>query len=134
MKAETIVLSCVLASSFLFLTVFNKEGKVEVCRIVFDPPGLEPDDEVIEICNYGGRAIDLNGWRLSDGEGEYTLPSDTMLKAGESLTLTGREFNPTRKTRGVFLSNKSDCVRLFNNDNEIIDDWCWKNSPEVRRH
>lgn len=77
-----------------------------------NPSGSEPDNEWIKLCNRGSEDADIGGWTLSDGEGTYTIPSGTTLKAGECLKIPGDEYNPTGDTQDLFLANSGEEVVL----------------------
>ena len=45
-------------------------------------------DEYIVFTNTGSRSLDVSGWTVSDASSHtYTIPSDTTIGAGETLTL-----------------------------------------------
>jgi hypothetical protein len=98
---------------------------VVITDVIYDPPGPEPDDELIKLCNQGSSAVDIGGWRLTDGEGTYTIPSGTTLTAGSSWSVFGSTYNPTRYTQGLYLANSHDKVILFNKDGIKIDEYHW---------
>jgi beta-lactamase superfamily II metal-dependent hydrolase len=82
--------------------------------------------ECITIRNTGDTASDLGGWTISDGEGNYTFPSGTLVAAGATHTVCMETYNPTRYTRGLYLNNDSDCVLLFAPGSwETVDSVCW---------
>jgi len=60
---------------------------VVINEIMYDPPNNEPDKEWVELYNYDTTAIDLGGWILSDGEGEYVIPFGTTIAADSYLVL-----------------------------------------------
>lgn len=102
----------------------NASVDVEICRVVYDPTGPEPDNEVITLCNKGG-AIDLGGWVLSDGEGSYVIPEGTVLSAEGEWSIYGSTYNPSRNPKGLFLNNRHDEVLLLNPKGELADVYAW---------
>lgn len=98
---------------------------VVICEVIYDPPGQEPDDELIKLCNQGSSAADIGGWRLTDGEGTYTIPSGTIITAGGSWSVFGYTYNPTRYTKGLYLANSHDEVILYDKDGNKVDEHSW---------
>lgn len=103
----------------------NTSVRVEICRVIYDPPGPEPDNERITLCNNGDASIDIGGWMLSDGEGNYTLSAGTILKAHGRWSVTGATYNPPGDPKGLFLNNKHDEVLVFNPQGELMDIYAW---------
>jgi len=106
------------------------QATVRITRVYPNPPGgdrpdPEPWKEWIEICNKGGSSIDISGWSLTDEEGFYYFPSDTVLNSvGEEtacLKVTGREYNPSGDVHDLFLSNSGDEVILRNKEGKEVD-------------
>lgn len=98
---------------------------VVICGLIYDPSGPEPDDEQIALCNEGPSSVDLTGWSIRDNSGLYILPHGTRIESGTQWVVFGTTFNPTRYTHGVYLSNKGDLVRLFDNDGTEVDCRSW---------
>ena len=66
------------APPLLAQVVFNE--------IMFNPLSGRGDDEYVELFNRGPDAVNLGGWRLSDGI-SMLFPSNTVLSAGEYLVI-----------------------------------------------
>lgn len=72
-----------------------------------------------EITNPSAKMIDLSGWRLAAGAGQWTLPAQTTLAAGKSLVIA-RDAATLRAKFGItaleipqfFLNPNSDTLRL----------------------
>ena len=96
-----------------------------ICGVVYDPPGKEPDDEMIQICNSGSKPVSIGSWIISDGEGSYTIPSGTLIQGGENWKVFGATYNPTAYKRGLYLANSGDCITLFDDQKNEIDSRCW---------
>jgi hypothetical protein len=98
---------------------------IEICEVIYDPPGEEPDDEKITLCNRGSNDVIIGGWRLSDDEGSYTIPSGTKIISGGEWSVFGSTYNPTGYTKGLFLANSKDSVTLFNLEGNVVDTYSW---------
>jgi hypothetical protein len=59
-------------------------------EILYDPPGLDADQEWLEIYNVTGVALDLGGWAIGDEEtvdgpeGMYRFPAGAILAVGDA--------------------------------------------------
>jgi len=125
----------------LFFAGFNHDGEiipytinykieyltydVVICDVLYDPPGPEPDNEFIKLCNQGSSTVDIGDWRLTDGEGTYIIPSGTILTADSSWSVFGSTYNPTSYTQGLYLANSHDEVILYNKDGKKVDEYHW---------
>lgn len=108
----------------------EEAGEEPVYRIViqyvmYDPPGTEPDNEYIILYNPNDFDVNISGWYITDGEGTYVFPPGTVIKARSTLQIYGREYNPTRNRRGLWLNNEDDHVALYNDRDELIDCKGW---------
>ena len=103
----------------------SKSYRIEIYYVMYDPPGTEPDNEYIVLYNPNDVDVDISGWYITDGEGVYVFPQGTIIEAHGFLKIYGREYNPTRYTRGLWLNNKSDHVALYNDRGELIDCEGW---------
>jgi hypothetical protein len=98
---------------------------VVICDVVYDPPGHEPDDEAISVCNAGNSPADLGGWTVADNHGAYLIPAGTRLDPGERWTVRGVTFNPGRSPSGLYLANDGDFVQLLDPDGRAVDSRSW---------
>ncbi len=57
--------------------------------VLYDGNALNDADEAVRLVNVGQTAVDLSGWRLSDGGTVALLPAGLTLEAGEGLWVTG---------------------------------------------
>lgn len=103
--------------------------KVVISAVLPNPIGPEPDEEWIELKNLGNVPVDISGWKITDGEGWYTIPNGTVLKPGGTWRVYGRVFNPTRSRDGLFLANSGDCVFLYDAAGALVDRCCWTKDP-----
>lgn len=62
---------------------------VLIDSVLYDGNALNDADEAVRLVNVGQTAVDVSGWRLSDGGTVALLPTGTTLDAGEGLWLTG---------------------------------------------
>jgi len=98
---------------------------VTIYQVIYDPPGPEPDDEMIKLKNTGTTTVDISGWRLTDGEGTYIIPNGTTITSGGYWTVYGLTYNPTRYTRGLYLANTHDSVTVLDQNGNVIDQYSW---------
>jgi hypothetical protein len=87
---------------------------------------VEPVAEYISIRNVGSTTTHLGNWRISDEEGSYTFPSGTLVSAAETHPVCMDTYNPKHYTRGLYLNNADDCVKLYAPaENTPVDSHCW---------
>jgi hypothetical protein len=70
---------------------------VAVTEILADPNGAEPDQEFVEVHNFGATAVDLSGWMIDDNgdhDGDL-LPVGTTLGAGSTGIIVSPDFDPS---------------------------------------
>lgn len=100
---------------------------VRLTRLFPNPVGkeTEPEEEWIEVCNQESTAVEVSGWRLTDGEGSYTYPAGRELAPagadGDCLKVYGVEYNPTGSTQGLYLSNSGEEVILRDSAGNEVD-------------
>ena len=100
-------------------------GKIVISEVLHHPIGPEPDDERITLENTGGQSVDISGWELTDGEGRYRIPGGTTVAPNEEWAVTGRHYNRTRYTGGMFLANDHDSVELYDHNKNLVDSKTW---------
>jgi endonuclease/exonuclease/phosphatase family metal-dependent hydrolase len=69
--------------------------------------------ECITLRNASTATADLQGWKLSDGEGSYTFPASIVVQPGGAYQVCMPTYNPTRYTQGLYLNNSHDQVYLY---------------------
>lgn len=92
--------------------------QIIINEILPNPEGTDAEGEWVEIKNSGEEKVNLLNWKLDDAEGgskPYTFNSDIWLEAGMFYAVD-------RVDSGLALNNSVDAVRLFNDNNEIIDE------------
>ncbi len=87
--------------------------------------GTETENEMIKIHNTKDTSIDLSGWTLSDGEGTYKIPPNTIIPTRGYWTVYGSTYNPSKESNGLGLTDKHDYIVLLDKDNKIIDKYSW---------
>ncbi|HPG30225.1 MAG TPA: lamin tail domain-containing protein, partial [bacterium] len=104
---------------------------IVINEIMFDPSGAEPDYEWIELYNPTDTCFNISGWKLTDGEGIYTVPDSSLMAPytykvfGYSPLAAGgnADFIYGGYTSGVIsLNNTADNVILKDSSNLIIDE------------
>ena len=68
------------------------EEKIKGGNKGFDTGGSGKDrgrHEFVEQANTKGTDIDVSGWTISNGSGEFTFPEGTTIAAGEAVTIVG---------------------------------------------
>ncbi len=120
-----------IAQSFFFFQpqpVSNKD--IIITEIFADPSpqiGL-PDAEFIELYNRSNNAVDLAGWKFSDGSSIAVFPTKIVLPGEYWIVCANTNtslFTPFGKTVGVSnfptLNNSSDILTLRTSTNQTID-------------
>jgi len=105
---------------------YQTEPQVVIAAVLPNPRGLEPDNEWVELMNIGPERVNLNGWYICDNAGIYVIDRDIYLEPHQSIKIYGREYNPIRDEKGVWLANDRDCVHLFKPTGEEVSRCCWK--------
>lgn len=105
-------------------------------KIQYDSPGRDNgtnrslNAEWVDVTNTGRRAVNLNGWTLSDRDGNrYTF--DLRLPARSTVrvhTGTGRDTRSDvyQDSRRYIWSNTTDTATLRNDRNRTIDTESWR--------
>jgi hypothetical protein len=86
---------------------------------------VNPAGECIQILNVTDSAIDISGWQLSDLEGTYQFPLDTILYPDQPYEICIETYNPAYDSNGMYLNDEHDEVLLTAPDGRIIDEKIW---------
>ncbi len=116
----------------VFKAISGEETKVAINEIFYNSSLTIKPGDWVELYNYGETTIDLNGWifRDSNRDSAYIFPSSYMLAPDEYVVICKniKKFKTTypwvKNVMGDFifgLSSNGDNLRLFNNNNNIID-------------
>jgi regulation of enolase protein 1 (concanavalin A-like superfamily) len=65
---------------------------VVINEIMYHPISENSDDEYVELFNQGASAVNLGGWRFTDGI-TFRFPSNTVIAAGGYLVVAGNRTN-----------------------------------------
>jgi regulation of enolase protein 1 (concanavalin A-like superfamily) len=60
--------------------------EIVINEIMYEPVSGDAGDQYIELYNRGSQAVELSGWRFTDGV-SYTFPANTILGAGSYLVV-----------------------------------------------
>lgn len=107
-------------------------GRGALSAVSYDPPGNADwaNGESITISNSSGRTISLYGYQVRTGGHVYDFPDDSLIPAGQSLTLyVGRgQDTATQKHWGYdteILDDRDGMVVLRTYDRIRISCWAW---------
>ena len=94
-------------------------------ELMVDPPSESRDGEFIELYNKSESAVDLSGWRFTDGV-DFTFPVGTSLPAGGYLVIPANDdYTNYPNSIGQFsgsLSNSGELLRLVDSWDNLIDE------------
>ncbi|MHA3774016.1 lamin tail domain-containing protein [Verrucomicrobiota bacterium sgz303538] len=117
-------------ASFGGSNIFAFNTSVIINEIMHSPlPGQAAQEKWVELYNRGTTAVDLSGWKFSDGI-SYTFPAGTALGAGQYLVITNdtaafAQHHPGVTALGPFsgkLSSKSDHLELTDAVGNPVDE------------
>ena len=104
-------------------------GDVVIYKLLVNAPGSTATTEIPyeywTLLNTTNHTVDLRGLTLSDEQSSWTIPSsmtDAVIGPGETWTVYGSTYNPTRNSRGIALRNSGETVSLRCNGT-LIDLW-----------
>jgi len=105
-----------------------------ISEVMYDVPGSDAKGEWIELYNPTTASVDLSGWSLADNSRSFSLPSGTIIQAGDYLVVardtTGffnlYGFNPDVSGLTLALSNSGDEVSLHNSTGSTVDYVAWE--------
>ena len=86
---------------------------------------VDPAGECIQLLDVSSAPIDISDWRLSDLEGSYSFPPDTIINPDDPYEICIETYNPTYDPQGLFLNDDHDEVFLITPDGRIIDERVW---------
>jgi hypothetical protein len=135
--AVTVVMIWAMVSSSISVTpapMSRDTPDIVINEVLYDPLGNDVEGEFIELFNNGSTTVDLQGWQLTDSDGEgvdAVLPSMVMPSGSFVLIMTGMGTNMTSldqdvpivymgRTQGVW-TNTGDDVLLMDPDGHAVD-------------
>ncbi len=99
--------------------------RIIINSAMINPRGNEKTGEWVSLHNRGDRKINIEGWRLVDGQGREGVLTGSI-DSGESVRLKG-------KSKGkVLLSNSGGSMMLFDKHNCVIDHVTWSKKQVAR--
>ncbi|MBL7058499.1 lamin tail domain-containing protein [Patescibacteria group bacterium] len=93
-----------------------QKGDIIITEIMPNPDGSD-EEEWVEIYNNSSSDININNWVIDDKEGgskPYEFKQDIIVKTKDYLILDKEDIK-------VALNNSFDQVRLFDNNNQLMD-------------
>lgn len=107
----------------------TRETNVVINEIMVEPPSGHRDGEFIELLNKGSTAVDLTGWRISEGV-SFSFPQRTMLEAGQYLVIAANPAvtlaaHPGIRVLGPYsgnLNNNNELLRIEDSWNNLVDE------------
>jgi len=81
--------------------------------------------ECIELINRSAISVDISGWTISDLEGNYAFPDETILEPGDPFQICIATYNPTADPQELFLNDEHDELFLSTPEGEIVDEVIW---------
>ncbi|MFJ5301958.1 lamin tail domain-containing protein [Streptomyces sp. NPDC088350] len=109
---------------------------VEISRVQYDSPGFDDrsarslNNEWIEITNQSRHSVNLDGWRLSNREGQtYTFRHYRLDGHATVRVHTGKGHDDSHDVyqdrRDYIWDNRSDTATLRNDHRRLVDDKSW---------
>jgi beta-lactamase superfamily II metal-dependent hydrolase len=106
-------------------------------EIFYDTPGVESNEEWIELYNNSPADVDLGGWAIVDNNTAgytYTFPSGTIIKTGTYLTVARNSggfvalygYEADVYANLPYLNNGGDTLHLYDGSNNEIDFVAWE--------
>ena len=86
---------------------------------------VDPIGECIQLLNISTTTVDLAGWTLSDLEGTYTFPAETLVHPNDPYRVCIDTYNPTHDAQGLDLNDAHDEVFLATPEGKIVDEVVW---------
>ncbi|MER5603836.1 lamin tail domain-containing protein [Streptomyces sp. NPDC002265] len=111
-------------------------ARVVISDVQYDSPGRDDrsnrslNREWVEITNIGRRAVDLDGWTLSDEDGHTYTFDDVRLEGRDTVrvhTGVGRDSDTDlyQDRRNYVWDNDEDTATLYNDRGRFVDDESW---------
>ena len=104
------------------------DGEIVINEIHYHPASGDPRDEFIELYNRGLTAVDLSGWRLTEGiefeiDSYQLQPGDYLVIAADLNQLMSAQPQISNGLGGWSgrLSNQSETIRLINARGDQVD-------------
>ncbi len=86
---------------------------------------VDPIGECIYLLNISSVDLDLAGWSISDLEGRYTFPDETIIEPNEPYEVCIDTYNPTHDPQKLLLDDLDDEIFLATPEGKIVDEVVW---------
>jgi hypothetical protein len=115
-------------------TTIKPLDHVVFSEVFYDTPGIESNEEWIELYNPTSNSIDLSGLTIENKNDDYSVPNGTIISHDDSLVIARNQtgfqnlygFLPDISGLTLSLHNDEDVLRLKNGSEEI-DMVAWDN-------
>ncbi len=122
--------------------IFESDGShyenLVINEISFNNAASPDPGDWIEIYNKGKEDTNVSGWKLTDSDAnhQFIFESNTWIKANEYLVVSNdldkmnAVFGPVKNLIGTFqfgLGSETDAVRLFSQNDQLIDEVSYSN-------
>jgi len=81
--------------------------------------------ECIQLLNISTTTVDLAGWTISDLEGTYTFPAETLVHPNDPYRVCIDTYNPTHDPQKLLLDDLDDEIFLATPEGKIVDEVVW---------
>src|SRR2546429_268276 len=127
-RSRAVKLRDAVAAVPLESRVLLSASDVVINEIMYNSATPETADEYVELFNKGTTAVDLTGWRITNGI-DFTFPSSSLgagqyLAVAASLARFAQKYPSVSNVVGNWtghLSNNADTIELQNNLGQQID-------------
>jgi phospholipase D-like protein len=82
-------------------------------------------NQCVELLNLSPTPIDIAGWTLSDLEGDYVFPEETLLLPDDPYMICIETFNSENDLLALYLDPDRDEVFLITPDGKIVSEVIW---------
>lgn len=110
-----------------------RQRNIVINEIMFDAPSDQGTGEYLELYNRGATAVDLSGWKISDGV-RFDFPAGTTLPAGGYLVIAS-DLDCFSVGRGAVnaignwsggLSDSGELIRIEDGNGNLVDEVDYK--------
>lgn len=102
---------------------------IKINEIFPNPKGPDSGEEWVELKNFGTEPVSLGNWILDDGKADSAIGSSSY-KIQSSIIAPGGLVVLVVPSGKLSLNNTSDTVRLFNENNILVDSVSYENAAE----
>ncbi|MEU3979311.1 lamin tail domain-containing protein [Streptomyces sp. NPDC026672] len=140
LTAAAAVAAAVVGAAVLPATAAEQQarpsrGPVSIGAVQYDSPGRDDrsnrslNSEWVDIRNTSRRAVNLNGWRLSDRDGNTYTFRRLRLDGGSTVRVHTGQGRDTRRDvyqdRSRYIWDDNDRATLRDNRGRLVDDASW---------